>query len=1156
VRTEPPTTVAAAVAAATATAPAGDRDVVAAVTRPLLEAVDSITVEEFRAQDVTFDRDSRRGRELLYLAAGGDWLPETAEVVDVRRASAVDTTLRLTVDPGRIRHEAFHGARAGGGEVLLPLLALPLAPGRQGAGAPDADDAGDPDDAGGPGGAAAAGAPAEAALALTVTDRDGTQVAPLAPAEVRHVLAAALADALLGAATVHRPGATGAPVVRRAERLVLSAALDRMLRDRWRGSRAGPDGRHRPGGPPAPPGPAAGGGHGTGRLRGAQAEVRRLLTKLAAEHAAGPLDAGDAAAQARRALTRRAAAVLDAVANSLWLVLPARLDAGPTTYTVRLPPRRLVRTGPAVPRRPRCRLAVDLLFPAADADRRVTVRLPDGVTWEAAPGGEPAADVRVDVDRPRTLSHLEELMGQLLDARRGPVAAPVARCLADLATSRVDAVRQTLAHHRPPADGDRDPARDPARDLRALRATLQGPVPSAAVAAAWRRVALPGTLRRDTTVSAVSPGVLEARTERVDDPAQRGRPLAATAVVDVAVTDSELLGSARFAGGMNLVLMTAVLAFLLHSRGRANVEVVAPALTLFAAVQAARVAHPDRTTLRGLLSATGYWLVIPSILPTVMLAVALAFVPADAAPAPDAESWAALAIAGQLAFQVALHRARPAASRRPARPPAFTLATRPLVDLDRLAVLRSAWWRAATHEALLVGREAHAYLIWDRGRDASEDGQDARDARAAPAADAWVTPSDGADVLAVLRSGTPRQTLSFVAFREPPPAEWAAAHGARPLSLAPLRPAPREAPAESVDVFVGIPRTAPAARVAAHPLTRVLRLAADQALDAADVQLPVPPPAAARCGLRWLRVRVGVPEAELYRCRRFLEALHAATTAAGWAVTLQVVPEIDARTSFSAGGLPGDFLGDLPGELPDDRRSPPVPVPASELDVLDAGAADADPTAPLWCVVALCGLARTGLAADVLETLGAGHPDLRLGGLTSAVLRGTSVSLLLLRRPDGAVGAPPDLAGLLAAYAADHLTAPLVEAQSAVQLGTPPGAGDGPLLRVHLRAPDRPGLVAAMLRAVRAALPAAFGDLVAWHVQGQVAEGRTATLRLVLRLPESTPVARWGPERWEDLEREVRRRVGAGGAGAGDPVVSAHLLRAVGAAGLCVATGI
>jgi hypothetical protein len=43
----------------------------------------------------------------------------------------------------------------------------------------------------------------------------------------------------------------------------------------------------------------------------------------------------------------------------------------------------------------------------------------------------------------------------------------------------------------------------------------------------------------------------------------------------------------------------------LHPRGDFKVEVVAGALTLFSAIQASRVEHPDRSTLRGLLGAAG-----------------------------------------------------------------------------------------------------------------------------------------------------------------------------------------------------------------------------------------------------------------------------------------------------------------------------------------------------------------------------------------------------------------------------------------------------------------------------------------------------------------------------------------------------------------------
>jgi hypothetical protein len=72
---------------------------------------------------------------------------------------------------------------------------------------------------------------------------------------------------------------------------------------------------------------------------------------------------------------------------------------------------------------------------------------------------------------------------------------------------------------------------------------------------------------------------------------------------------------------------------------------------------------------------------------------------------------------------------------------------------------------------------------------------------------------------------------------------------------------------------------------------------------------------------------------------------------------------------------------------------------------------------------------------------------------------------------------------------------------------------------------------------------AGAADVVPWHVQGQVVDGRTTTVRLTLRLPADAPVGRWAPADWEDLERQVRRRLAPGG---GDPVVGIHLVRALG----------
>src|SRR5215471_3483293 len=81
---------------------------------------------------------------------------------------------------------------------------------------------------------------------------------------------------------------------------------------------------------------------------------------------------------------------------------------------------------------------------------------------------------------------------------------------------------------------------------------------------------------------------------------------------------------------MSLLVMTVVFAFLAAAHrvkhaGLPSPEVLAIVLTLFSAIQAGQMETPDHSTVRGLLSSAGNWLIAASILPAVILAVALAF---------------------------------------------------------------------------------------------------------------------------------------------------------------------------------------------------------------------------------------------------------------------------------------------------------------------------------------------------------------------------------------------------------------------------------------------------------------------------------------------------------------------------------------------------
>jgi len=88
---------------------------------------------------------------------------------------------------------------------------------------------------------------------------------------------------------------------------------------------------------------------------------------------------------------------------------------------------------------------------------------------------------------------------------------------------------------------------------------------------------------------------------------------------------------------MVLVLMVAW-RLLRHTTGPSP-EVLAIVLTLFSALQAGQMERQDRSTLRGLLSAPGNWLIAASIVPALALAVVLAVMRLSPNPVFKTVSW-------------------------------------------------------------------------------------------------------------------------------------------------------------------------------------------------------------------------------------------------------------------------------------------------------------------------------------------------------------------------------------------------------------------------------------------------------------------------------------------------------------------------------------
>jgi hypothetical protein len=190
----------------------------------------------------------------------------------------------------------------------------------------------------------------------------------------------------------------------------------------------------------------------------------------------------------------------------------------------------------------------------------------------------------------------------------------------------------------------------------------------------------------------------------------------------------------------------------------------------------------------------------------------------------------------------------------------------------------------------------------------------------------------------------------------------------------------------------------------------------------------------------------------------------------------------------------------------------------------------------VWRPFAFCANARAGLIAQTLTLLAARRPQLRISAATSAVVHGMSVTFLLTRDPDPVEPAGGSLGSLVAADLAanDRLEVPIdgrrLDLRPDPAPQPPPG---GPLLRIQVRTPDRPGSLVRLLswldgtiRAEGARLGISTGELDVWSALVRVVDGRTVMGRVTVRLPDDagTQAGRRGGWSGVDWAVALRRR--------------------------------
>ena len=1136
----------------------------------LRHAVEEVTLDEFHRQEGGYEHDCSQGRELLFLIANHEWVRSTSEVVSVARSDTIDTEIKIDIDLRQITHEAFHEKT---GQMWLPVCVLPLL---------------------------AVQRRLEPDPFATVTDAAGNLL-PLMPADdLGNQMSAALAEIIVNMAIAHVPDMSGTSahdalddrqalslrVASRDRRILLAAAIYRLLR-RGSGQRA------------ASPASAS---TVRGTLSAEQAVTSAFKEFLGkAEIVSKDTESALSKVRITRArnlllrlidsyikrlgqrakiiptpqaeeyqfvpeLAYRAMRVLQALASSTIIVVPINFGIAPTVLTVRVPARNLIPAAkPFTWRRPISllnfhnwlirpsgHLEIDVLLPMADAGRQIQVHLADGMSFERPSNKEGDAQtvlprLEIAVRKPTPLQDLSAARAAAAKAKElsWPPAGP--QPLADLAQAKQAAVADLMRHY------EIWPGADTASTPPGSHAGPRKPAPE--------RRAGDGRLFRRTSVDRLGPRTLVARVEMIEDVTQHATPEHAIVHADVRVDDHDYFSAARTSAIMSMIVMAIIFVSIVGWRYFAHIsslspEVAAIVLTLFVTIQAGRMRRPDRTTLKGILSSAGTLLIAPSVLPSLTLAVALSFGPG----ALGAGLWAAGCIVGQALFLGFMWRGPLTAIKAPSYQPRgrFRLGERRKfgtehLDYSHFEAMRSDYWRNTTAEALMLGRMAYGYVIW-QGIDPPRDEAGSLPPQLEPLLGRGEDPAPIADkpasVLALLHSSTQRQAITFVVFRDKVK-YWQVDDGLgendlpkpsapiiRRLDLDPDRLAPMDNVTSKVDVFVGLHGEFPA--LSSHPLITILK-AARKRLIVLEAQLPFPPPLAEYRDKQWARVRVALRDAgDIGRLTEFLDKVYkefAKPEHSAHVLAVQTDPTVRPAVIFEGKKPPTANGRHTPAAGSGDLHVPAMNEP-SDL--------------PTWHMVTACAEARSNIESDIIAQLPPGMSNFRIMHVNFALLHGIAVIIALLHG-SSALSATrgsahnvqigeqhAEVLGVAHSgrAARDQMGTVINGKVSMDQLGPMIPC---PLVRIRFRWQDRPGGFLSVLNSVNRALeqdPPAIGqkDRSVSYARLHVATGRIAEGDLTVRLQSpARDRMDWTPALMERMARNISADAALDAVGPHDP---------------------
>ena len=333
-----------------------------------------------------------------------------------------------------------------------------------------------------------------------------------------------------------------------------------------------------------------------------------------------------------------------------------------------------------------------------------------------------------------------------------------------------------------------------------------------------------------------------------------------------------------------------------------------------------------------------------------------------------------------------------------------------------------------------------------------------------------------------------------------------------------------------VSVFVGLDRGSGLLATASHPIMAVLQSAATHRLTVLEVQLPFPAPAAEYAHLQWARAQLGVRDGDVSRLALFLNDMHALAFRPAGGGPHADTPVVGVQTV--AEGIPRILNPRLatadPGRAADRDNTTRIRlVLASDLDVVAASGVQRteSPAARTWRIMAICADWRSGVEKEIISSL---DPGLSLASLTTAILNGKAVLLLLAHRPEGL---PREDESRLTApdrHGSGGITVYLDKWQTRADLGL---AQASPLLRVRMRASCRPGAMLELLESLRETLSDMAPDLLAdrwdvWYARVVITASNAALIQLTVRFGTSAataphPLAHWGPAEFSQIERRT-----------------------------------